>query len=111
MGLRGLQTWLRPAAQWALDWAAFYNVPVRVTSTFRSWAEQAELRRRFEAGQADFPANRAGDSAHQWGLAWDSVVPPQYQAWWTHVRQLAGFQVLSNDVIHAQVPNWRDLVT
>lgn len=118
--LSGLHPEVRAAAQWALDVANYYDVPVTVTSGFRSWEEQARLRRNYEqclaTGQMGktpdcrFPANRPGDSAHNFGLAWDSVVPTWAQAWWDMVREYAGFEVLSNDRIHAQVPNWRQYV-
>ena len=106
--LAGLHPEVKAAAEWALSWADFYNVPVAVTSGFRSFEEQARLRAKWEAGQSRFPANRPGDSSHNFGFAWDSVVPSWAQAWWTHVRQLSGLEVLPNDIIHAQVPNWRD---
>jgi hypothetical protein len=110
MGLRGLQAWLRPYAEWCLEVANYYGVPVVVTSTYRSWSEQQELRTRWERGQSRWPANRPGDSAHNYGLAWDSTVPSWAQTWWNDVRRAAGFEVLSNDEIHAQYPRWRDLV-
>jgi hypothetical protein len=120
ISLRGLHPQVREAADWALGWAAYYSVPVTVTSTYRSWAEQRALRARWEeclrtgrAGQpgpCQYPANQPGDSAHNWGLAWDSTVPPEYQSWWNAVRRAAGFEVLDNDQIHAQVPQWRQYV-
>jgi hypothetical protein len=85
-------------------------VSITVTSTLRTWQEQAELRRRYEAGVSQWPANKPGDSAHNYGLAFDSTVEPQYLAWWTHVRTLAGFHVPPHDVIHAEVPSWRQYV-
>lgn len=116
--LSGLHPQVREAAQWTLDVADYYGVPVTVTSGFRSWQDQAVLRRNYEqclatgsnAADCRFPANRPGDSAHNFGLAFDSSVPAEYQEWWTYVRELAGFEVLPNDVIHAQVPNWRQYV-
>jgi hypothetical protein len=57
-----------------------------------------------------YPANRPGDSAHNFGLAWDSTVDPQFQGWWDYVRSAVGFQVLPNDRIHAQLPSWRRYV-
>lgn len=111
---------VKEAAQWALGWADFYGVPVTVTSGFRSFEEQARLRRNFEQCVASgrfpsepgcmFPANVPGDSSHNWGLSWDSTIDPRFLPWWTMVRELAGFEVLPNDVIHAQVRNWRDFV-
>lgn len=110
MRLSGLADWIRPYAEWCLAVADYYGVTVTVTSTFRSWAEQERLRRRWEDGLSPWPANRPGDSAHQYGLAWDSVVHPDLQPWWDYVRRYAGFEVLDNDAIHAQVPSWRQLV-
>lgn len=121
VSLRGLHPEVRAAAEWALGWARHYGVPVTVTSTFRPWAEQSELRRRWEAngrprscvrisGRLVCPANEPGDSAHNFGLAFDSTVPAWAQDWWTMVRELAGFHVLRNDIIHAEVPNWRQHV-
>lgn len=120
--LSGLHEWLRPNADWCLKVAAHYGVPVDVTSTLRPWEEQQRLRERWErAGRPPSciktatglvcPANRPGDSAHQYGLAWDSVVAPRYQAWWNMVRRLAGFDVLANDEIHAELPQWRRYVS
>lgn len=118
--LAGLSEHVREAAAWCLQWADFYQVPVTVTSGYRSWEDQARLRRNYEGCLAEgafgrrpdckFPANRPGDSAHNYGLAWDSSVPREYQPWWTYVRELAGFEVLPNDVVHAQVPSWRQYV-
>lgn len=98
---------VKSAAEWALSWADYYDVPVTVTSGFRSLEDQRQLRQKWEAGLSKYPANRAGDSAHNYGWAWDSTVPTQYQDWWDYVRRLAGFEVLPNDRIHAQVPDWR----
>jgi hypothetical protein len=105
--LAGLEPNVRAAAQWALDWAAYFHVPVTVTSTRRTWAEQSELYATYLAGKSLYPANQPGDSAHEFGLAWDSVVPDEFFPWWTYLRRLAGFEVFDTDRIHAQVPNWR----
>lgn len=112
--LRGLDPSIREAAQWTLDVASMYDVPVTVTSTVRSWAEQQKLydayRYKKDRGiPAAFPAAQPGYSAHQYGLAWDSHVPPEFGQWWKYVREYAGFQVPGNDVIHAQYPNWKSL--
>lgn len=108
--LRGLNPVVRNAAQVALAWADFFSVPVRVTSGFRSLEEQAELRRRFLQGRSRFPANAPGDSAHNFGLAWDSQVPPEFMPWWIALREWIGFCVPSNDAIHAEVCGWRRFV-
>lgn len=117
IGLRGLNSGLRPNAEWALAVAEYYHVPVEVTSVYRPISEQQELYdnyldclRRGAFGREPgcmYPANRPGDSAHNYGLAWDSWVEPEYQDWWDAVRRYAGFEVLANDRIHAQLPNWR----
>ena len=117
MKLLGLDRDVRHAARWSLKWADYYGVPVTVTSGKRSWASQVKLRKNYEAclargefgktARCRFPANRPGDSAHNFGWAWDSTTEPAYQPWWNQVRSMAGFSVPGNDVIHAEVPNWR----
>ena len=122
ISLRGLDPAIREAAEWCLAVASYYKVPVTVTSASRAWAEQEQLRARYEGclargeqvypGNPDpacrFPANRPGDSAHNYGMAWDSWVPEAYRSWWTYVRELAGFRVPGNDWVHAEYPDWRN---
>lgn len=108
--LSGLHPDVKRNAEWALGWAEYYGVPVTVTSGFRSWQDQERLYAEYLAGRSKFPANKPGDSAHNFGLAWDSWTPEEYRSWWQHVRQLAGFEVLPHDWIHAQVPSWRKYV-
>jgi len=118
--LSGLNRTVREYADWCLAIADYYGIPVTVTSGFRSWADQERLYRNYvqcvETGQygrtpdCRFPANRPGDSAHNFGLAWDSSVPAGWQEAWNYVRRYAGFEVLENDLVHAQVPNWRQYV-
>jgi len=87
--------------------ATYYGLRPYVTSTFRSWQEQTELRAKYERGESRFPANRPGDSAHNYGWAWDSVVPAVDQDLWNEIRRYVGWEVLNNDIIHAQLPDWR----
>lgn len=120
MSLRGLHPEVRDRAELALSWADYYGIPVRVTSAFRSLEHQRKLRARFENCVAEgrfpsspgceFPANRPGDSGHNYGMAWDSVTPPEWQPAWDYLREYAGFRVPSNDQIHAEVPDWRRYV-
>jgi hypothetical protein len=119
--LRGLHPQVRERAELALSWAVAYRIPVTVTSGHRTWAEQTKLRADYESclargerihpGNPDprcrYPANRPGDSAHNFGFAWDSYVEPIYQWTWNYLRRWAGFQVPDHDQIHAEVPNWR----
>jgi D-alanyl-D-alanine carboxypeptidase len=108
-----------------MSWAHRYGIPVTVTSGYRSWAEQTKLRGQYErclaAGEeiepgnpnpaCRWPANEPGDSAHNYGLAWDSWVPKPYVWYWAYLRRAAGFHVPEHDVIHAEVPNWRQFAT
>ena len=110
---------MRPAADFALAIARFNGINPTVTSALRTFTEQSKLRRKFERCVAEerfpgpgcrFPANRPGDSAHNYGLAFDSVVPREQLAVWTAIRRYVGFEVPDNDVIHGQVPGWRRFV-
>jgi len=91
--------------------ANYYGIDPTVTSVFRSWEEQTKLRARWERGESAFPANRPGDSAHNFGWAFDSVVRADEQPMWDAIRRWVGFEVLPNDIIHAQLPNWRSYRT
>ena len=78
------------------------------TSTYRSTSEQVRL---YENRASNpYPVNRPGDSAHEWGLAVDSDVPDMEQPLWRAVREYVGFRVPSNDEVHGEVPNWREIV-
>ena len=111
--LRGLHPLVRERAEIALEWANQNGVRPLVTSGFRSWTEQAALHEKFLRGESRFPANRPGDSAHNFGFAFDSALhDPRFaqarlDSWWKAVREAVGFEVPSNDEIHAQVPGWR----
>lgn len=116
---------LIPPVAWLRDVAtaiALQNgIKVTITSGFRSSAKQQQLRSQYEdclargetiySGNPDsrcrYPANRAGDSSHEFGLAWDSSVQEDQWPMWTAIRQLVGFSVPANDRVHAEVPNWR----
>ena len=120
ISLRGLHPEVREAAEATLEWARHYKIPVQVTSTFRSWEQQTKLRKNYERCLAEgrfpsppdckWPANRPGDSAHNYGLAWDSWVPDEWWWAWNWLRRYAGFHVPANDQIHAEVPQWRQYV-
>jgi len=117
--LRGLHPEVRHYAEIALAWADYYGIPITITSTYRSWEEQKKLRDRYErcleegrfgqAGECRYPANRPGDSAHNFGLAFDSWTPDRMQDWKT-IRRWVGFHVPDNDAVHAEVPSWRRYV-
>jgi len=108
--LAGLHPQVREAVDFTLRIADHYKVPITVTSGFRSWSDQAKLYRLYRAGLSKWPANQPGDSSHNFGLSFDSTTEPRYQSWWNAVRRYVGFEVLENDIIHAQVRDWRSHV-
>lgn len=98
---------LRPYAEYAHDLARQYGLDPVVTSVLRSWEDQTRLRARYEAGQSRYPANRPGDSSHNYGLSWDSWVPDSEMPLWVAIREWVGWRVPQNDLIHSELPNWR----
>lgn len=121
IALRGLHSALRPYAEYAVRVAHAYGVNPVITSVFRSSQEQAQLYDAYveslrrgvfrTPGQPQYPANRPGDSAHNFGFAWDSWVPEHQQETWNAIRRWVGWDVLANDLIHAQLPGWRSYVS
>lgn len=107
IALRGMHPQLRPYAEYAHDLARQYGLTVTVTSVTRTWEAQARLRREWEAGRSRWPANRPGDSAHNYGVAWDSWVPDEQMPTWTAIRRYVGFRVPDHDIIHGELPQWR----
>lgn len=118
--LAGIERDVRAAADWCLSVADYYGVTVTVVSGRRSTDEQRKLWLNYQqclaAGMmgkrpdCQYPANPPGESAHEFGLAWDSVVEASLWPWWTHVRELAGFRVPPRDLPHAEVPDWQRYV-
>lgn len=118
---------VRERLEWLLQVARLNHIPVTITSTGRSTESQRKLRSNFEQCVArglypssaslapgyscKYPANKPGDSAHQFGVAFDSSVPADWLPVWTQLRELAGFRVAdeNGDPIHAEVPSWRNL--
>ena len=98
---------LRPYADYAVHWANANGIFPQITSVYRSWAEQTRLRARWEAGQSKWPANRPGDSAHNYGWAFDSWVPDHQMPVWIEIRRRVGWVVPDHDRIHAGLPGWR----
>lgn len=114
--LAGLNPGLAPAAEEAIALAGEYGLKPTVTSVYRTLTQQLGLyntRQRCLAGdrvackQQPYPANRPGDSAHNWGLAWDSWVPADQMDLWVEIRRALGWRVPDNDLIHAELPDWR----
>lgn len=113
--IAGLHPALKPYAEYALQIANLNGIKPTVTSVARTWADQAKLYAKYISGQSKYPANVPGDSAHQprtiqgqeGALAFDSVVPDDQLATWIAIRRYVGFRVPANDLIHAELPDWR----
>jgi len=121
LALRGLHRDLRDPAEFAMEIARFNGINPVVSSVSRSFTNQARLRANFERCVAEgrfpsppgclFPANRPGDSAHNYGFAFDSIVPASQQPTWDAIRTWVGWRVPANDKIHAELPEWRRFVS
>lgn len=120
IALRGMHPGVRPYAERAHRIAAYFGIPITVHSVKRSWESQARLRRNFErcvregrypsGPHCRFPANRPGDSSHQYGLSWDSTADPPNADLWREIREYVGFRVPAHDAPHAEVPGWRQYI-
>lgn len=64
---RGLQPWLRPYADYLMQWFP----DLRITSVYRSYTSQYELW--INRANNPFPVAPPGCSQHNLGLAWDMV--------------------------------------
>lgn len=136
----GLQPWLRLPVQIALwvmqlrtggelardpdgNITVFGGIRPTITSTWRSLEHQAELRELWEESGAHngkfyyapvkafvYPANKPGESAHNFGLAFDSDVEDQFFPLWNDTRARLGWQLDPDDEVHAELPGWRELV-
>lgn len=106
IALAGLDARLRPYAERAIEYAHRLGVTVEVTSVRRSEDEQRRLYQRWLAGKNRYPVARPGESAHQYGAAWDSTVKPEHQDLWNAIRRAFGWNVPGNDLVHAELPDW-----
>jgi len=79
---------LQPYATALVDAATGAGFVPRVTSTFRSGAEQKRLYDRYLAGASPFPAAPPGQSSHEYGWAFDLVPASIDTDWQTALRQL-----------------------
>ena len=107
IALRGMHSALRPYAEYAMKIAWANGINPTVTSVYRGWAQQLKLRQRWESGLSKWPANRPGDSAHNYGFAFDSWVPDAQMPTWAAIREYVGWEVPPHDIIHAGLPGWR----
>lgn len=77
----GLHPALRPYFELLVHLAHSVDATTRVTSAYRSSAEQSRLYRRWLAGVSQFPAAPPGRSYHEYGRAIDMVARPETLAW------------------------------
>lgn len=66
---------LQPWARSLIDVSIRAGAGGRVTSTFRTLAQQTKLYNEYLAGNARYPVARPGTSAHEYGMAFDLAVP------------------------------------
>ena len=113
VNVSGLHPVVRERMNLALDYFQWLTgIRPTVTSGYRTPAQQATLYVNRAANP--YPVNRPGDSAHQFGLAFDSSFSAAHKAQlmplWKEVRWAVGFHVPDNDDVHAEVPGWRSLI-
>lgn len=101
---------LIPWARWILSAGRVYQGKLVVTSALRSRAKQAKLRKRWELGLSNIPANRPGTSLHEYGLAFDLAslgidpfadpILPWMGSWWEYYGGKWGGK---RDPVHFQI--------
>lgn len=101
-----LEPELREGAVALVTEAARAGLQPRVTSARRSYSLQARLYRRYLRGESQFPAAPPGQSAHEYGWAFDVLVTPyaylaDLGALWTSWGGSWGAQ---SDPVHFELP-------
>lgn len=97
--LSGLQRWLQP---WARALIAYFP-RLTVTSVYRSKTEQRRLWH--TRHRNPYPVAPPGQSAHEYGLAWDMVGPPQLLEQAGRVWNAWGGRWSPADPIHFEGPS------
>lgn len=98
----------QPFADDLIQAASAARLNPRVTSTRRTHAEQKRLYEKYLQGQSRFPAKPPGQSAHEFGYAFDMVVSP-FEAlgnvgyFW---QQMGGVWGGSQDPVHFEYPGF-----
>lgn len=102
---------MRPFARELVDIAGRAGLMPRVTSTRRSHAEQTRLYRRYLEGANPYPVAPPGQSAHEFGFAFDLAISPMSPEnladlgkVWTGWGGVWGGQF--NDPIHFEYPGF-----
>lgn len=109
--VNGLDSRLREHAEQTFAYAFALGLHPVVTSVRRSEQEQRRLYQAYVSGKAKYPAAPPGNSAHQWGVAFDSVVPAEELAAWTAVRRAFGWLAPDSDTVHAEWPGWQSYIS
>lgn len=107
--LSGLVEQLRPYAEQLVQVAADNGLAPRVTSTYRTYAEQKALYDKWLSGASAYPASPPGEGSHELGWAFDLVVNPmEYLAplgeLWEDWGGTWGGRWRHPDVIHFELP-------
>lgn len=107
LGFAGMDPRLRAHAEATVAFAERYGIVPTIISVRRSYEEQQKLWQNYLAGKSKWPANPPGDSAHEYGVAFDATVKPEHQEAWNYIRRGFGWTVHASDLPHAEYPNWR----
>lgn len=91
----------KPYAELLLEVARQSGLKPRVTSTFRSVREQAQLYDRYLRGQSNYPVAEPGLSMHNYGLAID--LTSEANEWLGMVWKSWGGQWSPSDSVHFSV--------
>lgn len=105
-GIASLQADFQADAKALVKAAGQAGLLPRITSAYRSYAEQEKVYRRFLAGLSPFPAAPPGESTHETGLAFDMIVSPDYRIYdvgdlWTSWGGIYGSDA---DPVHFEAP-------
>lgn len=109
LGFAGMDPRLRAHAEATVAYAERLGIVPVIVSVRRNEVEQTKLYQNYLAGKSRWPANPPGDSAHQYGVAFDTTVPPAQQEAWNNIRRGFGWTVPPSDIPHAEFPNWRSV--
>lgn len=103
---------LQPWAQMLFDLASQAGVRPRVTSAFRTYAQQEFAYKAFVQGRSRYPAAPPGTSAHEYGYAFDLVVDNDVDQHdlgivWKSWKGIWGGDFGVKDPIHFEFPGFR----
>ena len=107
LGFAGMDARIRAHAERTVQAALDEGIRVNVISVRRQYADQMKLWQDYLAGRSRWPANPPGDSAHEYGVAFDATVPEGDYPRWFAIRKAYGWATFAGDPPHAEYPNWR----